>query len=416
MPDSKPYQQNMFNSAFADAAERLSPDSGGGNRITADEGGAERLSADAFDHIQALVRDGMRGVNEKEARIIRLLYGLDDGQRRTLDRVGQEFDVTRERIRQLKNRAIDALKQDEIAIKPLQDAFTEVSDFAERLGSPMDDSGFAAAFAKTSAELRSDAALIAGHMRLLSAIFAPQRAPRASLKQMDLLAIRTVIERGYRPVPLRELRRALRAELPVRRAMRNWPRLDLQLRLGIVLGIEMDAAQCLTPTERTFAAISAKEHRLAVINRALLEAGKPLHFSEISARVQPQLPRHRAMSQRNVHAWLDRYKARFKWVGPGAYGMAAWDIGVRNGVIADDLKSARRTGVGDEIALLLAERQRPLHIKEIESHIVSRFLVKRSSIHMSIMQDKAERFVFCPENHIGLSLWPSPCDPQPDAD
>jgi RNA polymerase primary sigma factor len=46
----------------------------------------------------------------REQRVIRLRYGLDDGHSRTLEEVGKEFNVTRERIRQIEQKALKKLK------------------------------------------------------------------------------------------------------------------------------------------------------------------------------------------------------------------------------------------------------------------------------------------------------------------
>ncbi len=49
-------------------------------------------------------------LTERERRIIRLRYGLDDGRKRTLEEIGHEFGVTRERIRQLEVKALRKLR------------------------------------------------------------------------------------------------------------------------------------------------------------------------------------------------------------------------------------------------------------------------------------------------------------------
>ena len=48
---------------------------------------------------------------ERERRIIQLRYGLYDGQYRTLEEVGREFGITRERIRQIEARGLIKLRQ-----------------------------------------------------------------------------------------------------------------------------------------------------------------------------------------------------------------------------------------------------------------------------------------------------------------
>ncbi len=49
-------------------------------------------------------------LTEREEKVLRLRFGLEDGRTRTLEEVGREFDVTRERIRQIEAKALRKLK------------------------------------------------------------------------------------------------------------------------------------------------------------------------------------------------------------------------------------------------------------------------------------------------------------------
>ena len=49
-------------------------------------------------------------LNPKEAKILRMRFGIGEDSTRTLEELGQEFDVTRERIRQIEVKAIRKLK------------------------------------------------------------------------------------------------------------------------------------------------------------------------------------------------------------------------------------------------------------------------------------------------------------------
>ncbi len=61
-----------------------------------------------------MLRDGIRKIlstlSERERAVIRMRYGLIDGQSRTLEEVARCFDVTRERIRQIEQKGIKKLK------------------------------------------------------------------------------------------------------------------------------------------------------------------------------------------------------------------------------------------------------------------------------------------------------------------
>ena len=50
-------------------------------------------------------------LTEREERVLRLRFGFDDGKARTLEEVGKEFNVTRERIRQIEAKALRKLRQ-----------------------------------------------------------------------------------------------------------------------------------------------------------------------------------------------------------------------------------------------------------------------------------------------------------------
>lgn len=63
---------------------------------------------------QTLLREqldeAMDTLTDREQKVLRLRFGLDDGRARTLEEVGKEFDVTRERIRQIEAKALRKLR------------------------------------------------------------------------------------------------------------------------------------------------------------------------------------------------------------------------------------------------------------------------------------------------------------------
>ena len=78
---------------FIEDKDTLSPDDYTNNQLSKDE-------------INAV----LQGLTEREEKVLRLRFGLLDGRTRTLEEVGKEFNVTRERIRQIEAKALRKLK------------------------------------------------------------------------------------------------------------------------------------------------------------------------------------------------------------------------------------------------------------------------------------------------------------------
>ncbi len=66
--------------------------------------------AAAYALLQEQLKEVLGTLNEREQKVLRLRFGLDDGRARTLEEVGKEFDVTRERIRQIEAKALRKLR------------------------------------------------------------------------------------------------------------------------------------------------------------------------------------------------------------------------------------------------------------------------------------------------------------------
>ena len=75
-----------------------------------DEDSPAPQDAAAYTLLREQLDEVMQTLTPREAKVLRLRFGLDDGKARTLEEVGKEFDVTRERIRQIEAKALRKLR------------------------------------------------------------------------------------------------------------------------------------------------------------------------------------------------------------------------------------------------------------------------------------------------------------------
>ncbi|MDH3731033.1 MAG: RNA polymerase sigma factor RpoD [Acidimicrobiia bacterium] len=68
------------------------------------------VEAASFRLLQGYLSLALEDLNERERKVIIMRFGLEDGKVRTLEEVGEHFDVTRERIRQLETKALAKLR------------------------------------------------------------------------------------------------------------------------------------------------------------------------------------------------------------------------------------------------------------------------------------------------------------------
>uniref|UniRef100_UPI0038995968 RNA polymerase sigma factor n=1 Tax=Glycomyces albidus TaxID=2656774 RepID=UPI0038995968 len=68
------------------------------------------VDAVSFSLLQGQLQQVLQTLSEREAGVVRLRFGLTDGQPRTLDEIGQVYGVTRERIRQIESKTMSKLR------------------------------------------------------------------------------------------------------------------------------------------------------------------------------------------------------------------------------------------------------------------------------------------------------------------
>ena len=74
------------------------------------DGGAVQITTDKL--LRDQLYDSLETLNEREATIVKLRFGLNDGETMTLEQIAERFGVTRERIRQIEENAMKKLREE----------------------------------------------------------------------------------------------------------------------------------------------------------------------------------------------------------------------------------------------------------------------------------------------------------------
>jgi RNA polymerase primary sigma factor len=80
----------------------------------ADEDNPRPAEIASRDYLKKQIQEVLSTLSDRERKVIELRFGLQDGVARTLEEVGREFKVTRERIRQIESKALKKLKNKEV--------------------------------------------------------------------------------------------------------------------------------------------------------------------------------------------------------------------------------------------------------------------------------------------------------------
>ena len=57
-----------------------------------------------------MIQEVLATLNAREKKILMMRFGLDDGRSKTLEEISERFDITRERIRQLQEQALEKMR------------------------------------------------------------------------------------------------------------------------------------------------------------------------------------------------------------------------------------------------------------------------------------------------------------------
>jgi hypothetical protein len=316
-------------------------------------------------------------IDDRDRCVIRWRYGLD-GEELSLQEVGEQLDVTRERARQLEKRALDHLRMpnNRAAIRPLVALVVHLLEEADGL---MNEAQIETALRQELVVKNVDPVGVVHLMREMTDRLRWIRGTQAwGLKAAPLrevgptqMRLAKVLEEERVPLPVEEVIDRFKATSYHRN------RQDA-LQDGFIGACLRVAPEICVDGDGQCSLKQWEGHRLDEMILALRGIGEPAHYTEIAEKTNALLEPGMQTSAHNIHAHMQRLADIFVRVGHGVYGLAEWDLH-DDGSLAN---AAHR---------VLSEAGKPLSHDIIADRVLETWEARRSSVHVALQTD--DRFV-----------------------
>ncbi len=305
---------------------------------------------------KVITKDFLAQLPERSRSVLLHRFGLGTGERRTLEAIGQDYGITRERIRQIESHGLGLIRE--------SDAYTKHAESLERLKSAMNDIGALAAEHDILATLpKTDAdrnhvlfLLTVGHhftFRKEEADFHARWHVDQSLSDSVTRALRALHD-AMDPNELtpEEQFMEMFTDALKNEGVRERDQVTLRRWLGTSKKVDRnplgewghaDSPHVNIKNTRDFAFLTLKRH------------GSPMHFTEVAENIEKLFEREAHPATTHNELIKDE---RFVLVGRGLYALKEWGYqpGVVRDVIANILKKDGPLARADIIERVKRER------------------------------------------------------------
>ncbi|MAU00655.1 MAG: hypothetical protein CL608_26215 [Anaerolineaceae bacterium] len=325
-------------------------------------------------------------------KIIRLRFGLDGNRTRTLKEIGEQFELTRERIRQLEKRALQHLKratrsepinslylliENEMNVSGGIIAISQIRDFVEGV--------------MEIGEIDAESAIIF-LLKLRPKTFHELKKSKLWGRDNDLLShvvavtneLETILQSHYAPLTTGELTDRLKhSDLGPEHQTSK-----LQFSTKFVGACLLTDNRFALQDDTHWGHVRWKKSRIDELVRALRKIGEPVHFTEIARIANEMLPSEQQGSVHSIHSQLGHHTDLFVWVGHGKFGLVEWGL-------------KRPRFYADIAEDVLSQNEKPMTAEDVFERVNAEREASLSSI--TLMLHTNSRFQKFPENTFGLA-------------
>jgi len=315
--------------------------------------------ADPQHNYSNTVKELFLVLNEKEQKIITKRFSLDNKMRLTLERIGQDYNITRERVRQIEKTAISKLRRTSVKTN-LIDLFKVTIEILNKEGYilsekklnklvqskfPNSDSHFIT----LSFEINPELEKIKKSKDFIKTWYIIDRISKKEIQNINKTAIK-LLKSSKEIIAESNFLKQVQDTLGNKNYSKNSISAAINANVNIKLvqeGYGLTAWRDVKPR-------SIKDKALIVLKRK----GKPLHFRKLTEAISTQGFDNKSVTTQAVHNELIRYED-FVLVGRGIYALKTWGFkkGTVKDVIYDILKESGALKKREIIEKVLERRQ-----------------------------------------------------------
>jgi len=284
---------------------------------------------------KAIVEQMFLVLNDKEKNIITKRFSLNHKKKKTLEQIGQEYDITRERVRQIEKTAISKLRR--------TSSRTEFVKLFEETNSIISQNGGVIRESKLYREVQSRNENIDKYLVLLSFEINPtlekikksktytkswSQKDKISRKEINRInkTAETLLKKEKQIIEPQEFLTQLQSELKNTAVSKSKNTVAASLSINknikkIKEGYGLTSWRAVRPR-------SIRDKALIVLRRT----GKPIHFKELAKQIKASKFDKKSVTTQAVHNELIRYDD-FVLVGRGIYALKEW--GYKSGTVKD---------------------------------------------------------------------------------
>jgi len=323
---------------------------------------------------QQITKAFLSDLPERSRDVIDKRFGLSGERRKTLEAIGQDYDITRERVRQIENLAKEQIRKSETYISNAQHAIEELSYLIESMGGVAEESTLLDTVSPTDKEKNHLYLLLELGDDFLHAREDDHHHKSWYTSERNSREVRDSLKRLYKDLDTDEIltedqildrfMEVIEEDLLDGKADTDIAKLWLKLskRIGknqMGRWGRMDSPNIKTRGVRDFAYLVLREN------------GKPMHFRDIAEKTSEHFGKK--INVATMHNELIK-DARFALVGRGLYALQDW--GLYGGPVAD------------LVTEILKDNKKPMSEDDIIEKVLERKIVKESTIRINLKNKK----------------------------